>query len=118
MPAVRLCRIVQRGVPRIGTRCAGGAQQVGLARHEVAVRCAGWDISSGYQCETFEKEDVVQELLLLLIVIFAGVALMVFVAERFAASDDATTAKLRRWIMPLVGLLLVVQALRYFFLGG
>lgn len=56
-----------------------------------------------------------ENLLVLLLCVFAGVALMVVVTEKFGKpADDAATARLRRWIFPLVGLLLVLQALRYF----
>jgi len=59
-----------------------------------------------------------QTLLILLVGIFAGLALLVFVADRFGShTDEATTARLQRWILPLVGLLLVVSALDYFFRG-
>jgi threonine/homoserine/homoserine lactone efflux protein len=60
-----------------------------------------------------------QTLLILLVCIFAGLALLVFVAERFGAtSNPETTARIQRWILPLVGLLLVLSAIRYFFGPG
>jgi hypothetical protein len=60
----------------------------------------------------------VQNLLILLVCIFAGVALLVVVTGRFGAATDAkTTSRVQRWIYPLVGLLLVLSALDYF-LGG
>jgi predicted transporter len=60
-----------------------------------------------------------QNLLILLVCVFASVALIVVFTERYgAASSNETTAKLQRWIMPLVGLLLVLGALDYFFGGG
>jgi hypothetical protein len=59
-----------------------------------------------------------QTLLVILACLFAGLALLVFLAERFGASADAkTTAGLQRWILPLVGLLLVISALDYFLTG-
>ena len=67
---------------------------------------------------TAEGVFQVQNLLVLLACIFAGIALMVVVTERYGKTGDAeTTARLRRWILPLVGLLLVLSALNYF-LGG
>lgn len=57
-------------------------------------------------------------LLILLACIFGGVALMVFITGKFAApADEEKALRLRRWIYPLVGVLLVLQALQYF-LGG
>lgn len=59
-----------------------------------------------------------QNLFILLACIFAGIALLVVVGEKYgSAADEETTARLRGWIYPLVGLLLVLSALRYF-LGG
>ncbi|MEE4277318.1 MAG: hypothetical protein V2I82_02505 [Halieaceae bacterium] len=59
-----------------------------------------------------------QTLLLILACLFAGLALLVFVAERFGTSADGkATAGLQRWILPLVGLLLVISALDYFLAG-
>ena len=56
-----------------------------------------------------------QNLLILLACIFAGVALLVVVTEKFGTpTDNETAARLRRWIYPLVGLLLVLSALDYF----
>ena len=54
-------------------------------------------------------------LVMVLLLIFAGVALMVVLGERFARpADEEKMAKLSRWIMPLVGLMLVLSALNYF----
>ncbi len=58
---------------------------------------------------------IVDNLLLLLLFIFGGVALMVVLGERFASPGDADkAARLSRWIYPLVGLLLVLSLLRYY----
>ena len=55
-------------------------------------------------------------LLLILFFLFVGVALMVFLGERFAKpADPEKTQRIARWIMPLVGLMLVLSAGRYFF---
>ena len=60
-----------------------------------------------------------QNLLILIFCVFAGVALIVVRTERYGSpGDDETTAKLRRWSFPLVGLLLVLSALDYFLSGG
>jgi len=49
-------------------------------------------------------------LLLLLILIFGGVALMVVLGERFAKPADLERMNhLRRWLIPLVGLMLVLS---------
>jgi len=49
-------------------------------------------------------------LLLLLLMIFGGVALMVLLGERFAKpADPERLAQLRRWLIPLVGLMLVLS---------
>ncbi|WP_279248988.1 hypothetical protein [Candidatus Marimicrobium litorale] len=54
-------------------------------------------------------------LLLLLLLIFGGVALMVFLGQRFAApADSHRMAQLRRWLIPLVGLSLVLSLLKYY----
>jgi len=60
----------------------------------------------------------VDNLLLLLLFIFGGIALLSFVLERFASpADPERVQQLSRWIYPLVGLLLVLSAARYFFQG-
>ena len=60
-----------------------------------------------------------QNLLLILLALFASLALLVFVLEKYGVStDEQTTSKLASWIMPLVGLLLVLSALKYFLGGG
>ena len=54
-------------------------------------------------------------LLLLLFLIFAGVGLMVVLGERFGGSPDPQRLQqLRRWLMPLVGLMLVLSLLKYY----
>jgi len=60
----------------------------------------------------------VNNLLLLLIFIFGGLALIVLVLERFAKPmEPEQVQRISRWIYPLVGLLLVLSALRYFLQG-
>ena len=60
-----------------------------------------------------------QNLLLILLGIFAGLALLVVVLEKYgAATDEQKTRKLASWIMPLVGLVLVLSALKYYLGGG
>jgi len=57
----------------------------------------------------------VTTLLLLLLCIFAGVALMVTLGERYAQpADPAKLARLRRWLLPLVGLALVLSLLQHY----
>ncbi len=54
-------------------------------------------------------------LISLLFFIFVGVFLMVFLVERFAGdTDPEKVARVSRWIMPLVGLLLILSTLKFF----
>ncbi len=55
------------------------------------------------------------DLLLILLFIFCGVALMVKLGERFSSPEDsASMMKYSRWIYPLVGLSLVLSLARYY----
>lgn len=55
------------------------------------------------------------DLLLLLLGIFAGVALMVVVLERFSgAPDPQRVRQLQRWLIPLVGLMLVLSVVEFY----
>ncbi len=55
-------------------------------------------------------------LLIILLAVFAGVALMVVIGQRHAKPLSAEKqARLARWIMPLVGLVLVLSLLKYYF---
>jgi heme/copper-type cytochrome/quinol oxidase subunit 1 len=61
---------------------------------------------------------IVNNLLLLLLFIFGGIALLAFVLERTAKPMEPGRAlQISRWIYPLVGLLLVLSALKYFLQG-
>ena len=54
-------------------------------------------------------------LLFLLLLIFGGVALMVVLGERFAKpADPERMNQLRRWLIPLVGLSLVLSLINYY----
>ena len=54
-------------------------------------------------------------LISLLFFIFVGVFLMVFLVERFAGdTDPEKVARVSRWIMSLVGLLLILSTLKFF----
>ena len=54
-------------------------------------------------------------LMLILLLVFAGVALMVVLGERFAKpADPEQMQKISRWIMPLVGLALMLSLLKYY----
>ncbi|CAA0109539.1 Uncharacterised protein [Halioglobus japonicus] len=54
-------------------------------------------------------------LLLLLLLIFAGVALMAVLGERFAKpADPEQMRKLQRWLLPLIGLSLVLSLLKFY----
>lgn len=57
-------------------------------------------------------------LLIIMVVVFSGVALMVVLGERFAKpADPEKMHKLQRWILPLVGLSLVLSLARYYWSG-
>ena len=54
-------------------------------------------------------------LLSLLLLIFVGVAVMVVVGKRFAKpADPASMARLQRWLIPLVGLMLVLSVVEFY----
>lgn len=54
-------------------------------------------------------------LLLLLLFVFAGVALMVVLGSRFAKPmEPERLSRITRWIYPLVGLMLVLSLARYY----
>ena len=54
-------------------------------------------------------------LLLVLLFVFGGVALMVVFGERFARPvDPRRMVQLRRWIIPLVGLMLVLSLANFY----
>lgn len=54
-------------------------------------------------------------LFLILLLIFGGVGLMVVLGERFAKpADPERTRQLQRWLMPLVGLMLVLSLVKYY----
>ncbi len=55
-------------------------------------------------------------LLKILLLLGVGLFVMVFLAERVAKPiDEEQTAKLSRWILPLIAVLLVVQLMRHYF---
>lgn len=55
-------------------------------------------------------------LLLILLFVFGGVALMVVLGERFAQpADSERMRQLRRWLIPLVGLMLVLSVAEHYF---
>ena len=55
------------------------------------------------------------DLLLLLLLIFGGVALMVVLGERFAKPiEPERMRRLSRWIYPLVGVMLVLSLVRFY----
>jgi uncharacterized membrane protein len=58
------------------------------------------------------------DLLLILVAIFGGVALLSFILERIAKPmEPEQVQRISRWIYPLVGLSLVLAALRYYLQG-
>jgi hypothetical protein len=53
--------------------------------------------------------------LLILLLVFGGVGLMVVLGERFAKpADPRRTQQLRRWLMPLVGVMLLLSLIDYY----
>ncbi|MFN2289462.1 MAG: hypothetical protein ABR578_14115 [Chromatocurvus sp.] len=55
------------------------------------------------------------DLLLILLLLFIAVALMVFLGERFAKTPSPEQlARLRRWLIPLVGAVLVLSLLDFY----
>ena len=53
--------------------------------------------------------------LLILLFIFGGVALMVVLGERFAKpADPRRMQQLRRWLMPLVGVMLLLSLVDFY----
>ena len=66
-------------------------------------------------CRVVDKVKKMTNLISLLFFIFVGVFLMVFLVERFAGdTDPEKAARLSRWIMPLVGLMLILSILKFF----
>ncbi|MCB1689801.1 MAG: hypothetical protein KDI33_15000 [Halioglobus sp.] len=54
-------------------------------------------------------------LFLALLLIFAGVALMVVLGERFAKpADPEQMRRLSRWLFPLIGLALVLSLIKFY----
>lgn len=54
-------------------------------------------------------------LLMLLLFIFGSVALMVFLGERYAKpADPERMARMRRWLVPLVGIMLLLSLLNFY----
>jgi len=57
----------------------------------------------------------VNNVMLILLLIFGGVALMVVLGERFAKpADPQRMRQLRRWLMPLVGVMLVLSLIDFY----
>ena len=57
-----------------------------------------------------------ENLFKLLLILFAAVAVMVFFLERFGKPMEAEQqAKLSRWVLPLIAMLLIAQLIRYYF---
>ena len=69
----------------------------------------------GGSCRDVDNVKKMTNLISLLFFIFVGVFLMVFLVERFAGdTDPEKVASLSKWIMPLVGLLLILSTLKFF----
>lgn len=54
-------------------------------------------------------------LLLILVVLFVALFIMIMLAEKFGSRDEAHTAKLSRFIVPLVALILLAQLIKMLF---
>ena len=55
------------------------------------------------------------KLILVLLAVFAGVALMVTVLQRFASpASPQRMQRLQRWLLPLVGLMLVLSLVNFY----
>ena len=55
-------------------------------------------------------------LLVILFFVFAGVALMVVLGERFSKpAEPEKLRRIQRWIFPLVGLMLLLSLLQHYF---
>jgi cytochrome c biogenesis protein CcdA len=55
------------------------------------------------------------DLILVLLAVFAGLALMVIVLERFASPvSPRRMRQLQRWLVPLVGLMLVLSLVDFY----
>lgn len=53
-------------------------------------------------------------LILILLMVFGGVALMVVFLDRFAKPmEPEKVARISKWIMPLVGIMLLLSAVKY-----
>jgi hypothetical protein len=60
-----------------------------------------------------------QNIFTLLTFIFVGVALMVFLVERYAKpTDEESVSRLSSWLIPLVGVLLVIRVLEHYLSQG
>lgn len=61
------------------------------------------------------REKIVNNLVMLLLMIFGGVALMVILGGRFAKPvESEQMRKLQRWLLPLVGLMLVLSLVTHY----
>ncbi|MEM1152564.1 MAG: hypothetical protein AAGI44_00390 [Pseudomonadota bacterium] len=53
-------------------------------------------------------------LLIILLLIFGGVALIAIVTKRFSGPNDERRAQqLQRWLVPLVGIMLALSLIKY-----
>jgi hypothetical protein len=58
---------------------------------------------------------IMNNVLLILLFIFGGVALMVVFGERFAKpADPQRMQQLRRWLIPLVGVMLLLSLVDFY----
>jgi len=61
------------------------------------------------------ESKILNNLAMVLLLIFGGVALMVVLGERFAKpADPERMRQLRRWLIPLVGLMLVLSVADFY----
>jgi hypothetical protein len=70
---------------------------------------------SGPAPQRYWRVLAMTNVMLILLLVFGGVALMVVLGERFAKPvDPQRMRQLRRWMMPLVGVMLLLSLIDYY----
>lgn len=63
-------------------------------------------------------EHLMNNLLIILALLFAALFVLVILAEKFGSRDQTQTAKLSRYIVPLVAILLLAQLIKMLFFSN